>query len=462
MATQFAALRDEEFFSAKVQHLYMYDDVTAASVALLKQQIRAANQDLQGASQPETAAIRSAPRPIVIHVNSRGGSVYASLTMSSVFAESLLPICVMVDGISASAATMLSLLAPYRVMTPYATCLVHEWSLGSDSSDDGDPLYAASKRSDWEFFMRHMGSLDARVDHLVLQRTRATRAQLQELMSRDKLIDATDCLRLGFVDRVLSVVTKKTQSFPFGKNVVSSPEGTKRLLKMPDANHMYLTADPNAPASSPASASASSDPAASAPLAVQTLDRFLQSGGNAGATARPLVLHCSASDDRLHLNTHVYPMIARLGALRAPTVGVVDTVVDLYDFLPVLFCDHRVMYDNAQLHVHLMYNVQKTWMLRDIVHNTAVLLESVRSILRTRTKLPAAVIRDLDSRRVALDAQQCLRFGLVDVVVSTIDAGTRPSKTNAIAKPVAAKPVAARHVAAKKRTATKKPKTPSA
>ena len=456
MATQFAALRDEEFFSAKVQHLYMYDDVTAASVALLKQQIRAANQDLQGASsaEPETAAIRSAPRPIVIHLNSRGGSVYASLTMSSVFAESLLPICVMVDGISASAATMLSLLAPYRVMTPYATCLVHEWSLGSD---DGDPMYAASKRSDWEFFMRHMGSLDARVDQLVLQRTRATRAQLEELMSRDKLLDATECLRLGFVDRVLSVVTKKTPSPPFGKNVVSSPEGTKRLLKMPDANHMYLTADPNAPSPSPASPSASSDPAASAPLAVQTLDRFLQSGGNAGATARPLVLHCSASGDRLHLNTHVYPMIARLGALRAPTVGVVDTIVDLYDFLPVLFCDHRVMYDNAQIHVHLMYNVERTWMLRDIVHNTAVLLESVRSILRTRTKLPAGVIRDLDSRRVALDAQQCLRFGLVDVVVSTIDAGSRPSKVNAIAKPAAAKPAAAR-----KRTAAKKPKKPSA
>ena len=41
----FKAMRDEDFFSAAVQHLYLYDDITAASVTALKQQIRAANQD---------------------------------------------------------------------------------------------------------------------------------------------------------------------------------------------------------------------------------------------------------------------------------------------------------------------------------------------------------------------------------------------------------------------------------
>lgn len=403
----FEALRDEDFFSTKVQHLYMYDDISAASVALLKQQIRAANQDKNAtASAGSPQSIRSAPRPIVIHVNSRGGSVYASLTMTSVFSESLLPICVMIDGISASAATMLSLLAPYRVMTPYATCLVHEWSFSSGDEDE------ITKRSDWEFFMRHMAALDERVDRLMLQRSRVSRAQLAELMSRDKLLDAEECLRLGFVDRVLR---------PDPSTESQKPRiDTRSLLKQPEANHMHLTSDPT-----PVSGAV-----ASPPLAVLTLDRFLQSGGNAGATARPLILHCSATDEPSNLNAYVYPTIARLGALRATTVGVVDTVVDIYDFLPVLFCDRRVMYDNAQVHVHLMYFVNRSWMLRDIVHNTTVSLEIVRGILRSRTKLPAAVIRDLDRKRVALDAKQCLRYGLVDVVIPTIEPTQQKRRKN--------------------------------
>ena len=431
----FAALSDADFFSSRVQHIYLYDDITAASVGRLKTQLRAANQDRLATlpSQPSDDGVRTAPRPIVVHINSRGGSVYASLTMTSVFSESLLPVCVMVDGMSASAATLLSLLAPYRVLTPNSVCLVHEWWLEMGSQESEQP-----KRSDWAFRMEHLKRTDDRVERLMLSRTKMTKAELVELMSRDKLLDAAECMRLGFADRVLSFGDSVDRGNNSGNadaiRSAQSPDDARQLLRRPDANHLFLAAaePPHPAARDPAAAApAAPDPVDQASLAaVQAIDRVLQQD-DGGASARPLIVHCSASGDGEEgppsLYRHVFPLVARLRALPAPSIGVVDTVVDLYAFLPVLFCRKRVMYDNAQVLVHLLYEVQPAWMLQDIVHNTGVALEAVRAVLRARTKLPEDILRDLNRRRISLDAAQCLEYGLVDVVVPTLDPTPAPA-----------------------------------
>ena len=68
------------------------------------------------------------PKPIVVHINSPGGSLDAGLSMMSIFRECRVDICACVDGLSASAATFLSVIAPYRVMVSLGISLIHDYS----------------------------------------------------------------------------------------------------------------------------------------------------------------------------------------------------------------------------------------------------------------------------------------------------------------------------------------------
>jgi ATP-dependent protease ClpP protease subunit len=121
----FKSLPDDAFFcSDTVQHVYMYGMVNDKSLAMLRNDIVEACK-----STVDAHGNTMSPRPIVLHVNSPGGESDAGLSMMSVFGECRVPICACVDGISYSAGTLISILAPYRVMAPMATSLVHQYSM---------------------------------------------------------------------------------------------------------------------------------------------------------------------------------------------------------------------------------------------------------------------------------------------------------------------------------------------
>ena len=66
-------LKDHEFFGPSVKHVYFYSDVSDESVLTLRQEVLDA---CTSSKDPETG-VQTAPKPIVIHVHSRGGSMYS-------------------------------------------------------------------------------------------------------------------------------------------------------------------------------------------------------------------------------------------------------------------------------------------------------------------------------------------------------------------------------------------------
>ena len=100
------ALPDADFFGPKVRHVYMYSSVSTGSALALRDELTCSKDR----------------RPIVVHVHSYGGDMDAENWILSMFDRVCVPLCVMVDGVSASAATILSVLAPYRVVTPLSLC----------------------------------------------------------------------------------------------------------------------------------------------------------------------------------------------------------------------------------------------------------------------------------------------------------------------------------------------------
>lgn len=386
----FSALPDAAFYAGEqVQHLYLFGPVCDESLSRLRDDIEAASK---GVLLPD--GVEVAPRPIVLHINSGGGSMMAGLSMMSVFNECRLPICVCVDGMSASAATLVSVLAPYRVMAPLATCLVHDYS-----------GFTMGQAAEMRFYVQAGDEMLAHTRDMYLRRTRVTPAQLDALMKRDLLLTAPECARYGLCDRVLGGLMPPVASGPSGGKRRGAPPPTAAMpltlaLRKTNLNHVRFACD--------------RDGGDGVSSGVLRLDALLRQASD----LKPVIVHCDSSSCMSSIMMDVAPVAARLCALPVPTYGVVDTQVSLENFLPVLLCTRRVMYSHASVVIHMVYRHEFAWMLEDVIVNTRTVLDLVRGVLRAYTRLPADVVDNIHARRTLLTAADCLRYGMVDEVVS--------------------------------------------
>jgi len=386
-----ATLPDAAFFEdgpgSAVQHVYLYGYVTTDALRGLRRDIDAASVGTVDAA----SGAQLAPRPIVLHINSPGGSGTAGLSMMSVFNESRVPICACVDGISYSAATFVSILAPYRVMAPMATSLVHDYA----------SLYAG-KAEDLRFDVSEGDALTGHITAMYLRRTRIGAARLEELMGRDLMLDARSCLELGVCDRVLALGGAANGAR--AANGAPSALPLSVVLRKTNLNHVRFECG------------AVDDFALAA---AQQLDRMLGAAASAPGTLKAVVLHADVTSCLSSVTDHVAALAARVQALSAATLtyGIIDTQLDVVNLLPILLCRRRIMYRHASVRVHLLYSKAGGWMLRDAIENTRMQLDLVRAMLRARTRLPPELVDGIDRRRVLLTAEDCLRWGVVDELV---------------------------------------------
>jgi ATP-dependent Clp protease protease subunit len=391
-ASFWSSLPDAAFFAdgpaAPVQHVYMYGVVDADSLRRLRADIEDA---CRGAVDP-ASGVQLAPRPIVLHVNSPGGSMFAGFSMMSVLNECRAPLCACVDGISYSAGTFVSVLAPYRVMAPMATCLVHDYA-----------SVLLGKGDDLRF---QVGEADAGLAVVRDMYTRRTRgacgpAQLDELMQRDLVLDAPRCLALGICDRVLDASASAPANSGAHEHERRTRLPTLVVLRKTNLNHVRFEC------------AATGDHALGAVLQLSALL-------GAGAALKPVVLHADGLSCLSSVTDHVAPLAARVQALAGlvDTYGVVDTHIDLVNLLPILLCRRRIMYTHARVRIHLVYDRAWAWMLRDSTANTAQMLDAIRAVLRAHTRLPAELVDAIDRKRTLLSAEDCLRWGVVDELVS--------------------------------------------
>lgn len=205
-----------------VNHLYLYDEITPMSINELRSNVRKLNA---AAQSRDVNNVHVETKPIVVHINSVGGDYFTSLTFLCIFNESILPICAMIDGVSYSAATNLSLFAPYRIMTHHAMVLIHQWSVKYS--------HRHITKDELLFDIGNTSRLDSSLEQLVLQRTKFNKEQLSGIMSRDMYLDSDFCMKMGIVDRVIS------------NNVTFTKTPKQRLdfidmIRNVHNNHVYL------------------------------------------------------------------------------------------------------------------------------------------------------------------------------------------------------------------------------
>ena len=238
---------------------------------------------------------------------------------------------------------------------------------------------------------------------MIMARTRLSIKELERLMSRDLMLDAKTCFKLGICDRVLALdFTKRVSKIKFDD-----------VIKKTHVNHVTFSTSREEDVKK-TTEEQQEDPSKKDPLKkMLEIDAML----SAGSYLKPVIVHVDSSSNSWKVSPAI---IARVCCLSKHTLtyGIIDTHVGLLDFIPILFCHKRVMYAHAVVVIHMVYSNAWAWMLRDVVENTDLSMASIRAILKEKTRMPAELIENIHAQRTLLLPEDCLKYGLVDEVIS--------------------------------------------
>jgi ATP-dependent Clp endopeptidase proteolytic subunit ClpP len=132
--------------------------------------------------------------PILLHIKSYGGSVFAGLAAMDTIQEiqKRVPIHTIVEGCSASAGTFLSVVGTKRYMRKNAWMLIHQLSSGLWGK------YAEIKDE-----VENLDRLMDTIKRIYKEHTKVPMKELDGILKRDIWWDAQTCLKYGLIDEII-------------------------------------------------------------------------------------------------------------------------------------------------------------------------------------------------------------------------------------------------------------------
>ncbi len=181
--------------SVQVQdnHIYFYGKVNNSNCLQL-------NLALENISKKLTEArmnLNVENLKIYLHINSFGGSVFASLATIDSIRNCKYPVVSIIEGAAASAATLISVTCHERVIRKNAYMLIHQMSSG---------FWGKMEEIRDEFI--NLKKLSKNLKKIYKEHTKlnndSSEIKLNDILKRDIWWDANECLKYGLVDEIES------------------------------------------------------------------------------------------------------------------------------------------------------------------------------------------------------------------------------------------------------------------
>tara|TARA_X000000950_G_scaffold252622_1_gene314898 strand:+ start:63 stop:695 length:633 start_codon:yes stop_codon:yes gene_type:complete len=180
----------EDFNVVEFSHnrIYFYSGVTRPKILKLNKGIFNMNISMASKSGP----LGYEPPPIMLHINSYGGSVFAGLSAVDYIKNSKIPVHTVIDGCAASAATLMSCVAERRYMHKNACMLVHQlsgmmWGKFQEMQDD----------------MENSEMLMKKIKNIYKEHTKIPKKEMDNILKHDIWWEAEKCLEYGLVDELI-------------------------------------------------------------------------------------------------------------------------------------------------------------------------------------------------------------------------------------------------------------------
>lgn len=178
-----------------INEYYLYNDITIKSIQGLLKFIKNAEKRWN-LFLLETYDIieKVEPKPLKIFINSNGGEIFAAIPIIDAIKNSKIPIYTYIEGIAASASSLISVIGHRRFITKNSFILIHELRGGMqgtysniiDEKENCDKLMCVIKNI---YIEKSNGKLKATV--------------LDNILKRDIILSAEECLNYGLIDEII-------------------------------------------------------------------------------------------------------------------------------------------------------------------------------------------------------------------------------------------------------------------
>lgn len=181
--------KETTVFTPSSNEIYFYDDVTRQSVYNLNKNINDISKTLSILKHQYN--LKNDPN-INLYISSEGGEVFPSLSSVDRIKSSKIPIDTYVEGLVASAATLISVVGHRRFMSKNAFLLIHEvrsefWGNFSEFQDES----------------KNMELLMKCIKKIYLENTKLKENELDDILKHDIYLDAKDALKYGIIDEII-------------------------------------------------------------------------------------------------------------------------------------------------------------------------------------------------------------------------------------------------------------------
>ncbi len=169
--------------------IYFYTDVSNESCVLLNKSITDLGKQLQIAKI--TFGLEENPH-IKLYINSDGGEVFGALSTVDRIKASPTPVHSYVEGLVASAATLISVSCHKRYIRKNSIILIHQirsWFSGTHENFK-DESY-------------NLDVLSNIVKQIYLKNTKFTEQELNKMLKRDIYLSAEDAIKYGLADKII-------------------------------------------------------------------------------------------------------------------------------------------------------------------------------------------------------------------------------------------------------------------
>ncbi len=173
-------------------HIYFYSYVDSDRCLAVMKTLRELDNTFRGEYLSRNLLKNHPQTPIWLHINSGGGSVFDALAVMDQIRRIETPIYSIVEGFSASAATLLSMSCTKRFIQPSAFMLIHQIS--------------SAMWGTYEEFKDEMNLLDMLMETITkfyMCNSKMKENKIKKLLQRDSWFDAKECIKLGLADEIL-------------------------------------------------------------------------------------------------------------------------------------------------------------------------------------------------------------------------------------------------------------------
>jgi ATP-dependent Clp endopeptidase proteolytic subunit ClpP len=168
-------------------HIYFYSEVDRDSIFELIMLIREAEEE----NMITSLKLHIENVPIFLHINSNGGIIFEAFNAIDVIKSCRVPVYTIIEGATASAGTLISVVGIKKYICPNAYMLIHQLS-----------STCWGKMSEIEDEFKNLQELMDKIKDIYRKHTKISKKELEELLKHDIWLNSEKSLKYGLADEI--------------------------------------------------------------------------------------------------------------------------------------------------------------------------------------------------------------------------------------------------------------------